>query len=36
MAPSDGRPRTMDESFELQLGIVLDGIAQYVERAGHK
>lgn len=30
-APSDGKPRTMDESFAFQLARVLDGIALYVE-----
>jgi AcrR family transcriptional regulator len=29
--PSDGRPRTMDESFEFGLARVLDGIQLYVE-----
>lgn len=29
--PSDGQPRTMDESFEFGLQRVLDGIERYVE-----
>ena len=29
--PSDGRPRTMDESFEFGLARVLDGIELYVD-----
>jgi hypothetical protein len=29
-SPSDGRPRTMDESFEFGLARVLDGIELYV------
>jgi AcrR family transcriptional regulator len=35
-APSDGRPRTMDESFEFGLARVLDGIELYVnsQKAG--
>lgn len=32
--PSDGRPRTMDESFDFCLDRVLDGIERYVESAG--
>jgi AcrR family transcriptional regulator len=34
-APSDGKPRTMEESFDFGLQRVLDGIAIYVE-AGTK
>lgn len=30
-APSDGKPRTMEESFDFGLQRVLDGIAMYVE-----
>jgi AcrR family transcriptional regulator len=30
-APSDGRPRTMDESFDFGLARVLDGIERYVD-----
>jgi AcrR family transcriptional regulator len=30
-APSDGRPRSMDESFDFGLQRVLDGIALYVD-----
>ncbi len=32
-SPSDGRPRTMDESFEFGLARVLDGIELYVNAA---
>jgi AcrR family transcriptional regulator len=32
-APSDGRPRSLDESFEFGLQCVLDGIEVYVKRA---
>lgn len=32
-APSDGRPRMMDESFEFGLQRVLDGIERYVDDA---
>jgi AcrR family transcriptional regulator len=32
-SPSDGRPRTMDESFEFGLARVLDGIEVYVSAA---
>ena len=30
-APSEGRPRTMDESFDFGLARVLDGIERYVD-----
>lgn len=33
-APPDGKPRTLDESFDFGLQRVLDGIALYVESAG--
>ena len=29
-APSDGRPRTLDESFDFGLQVVLDGIEHYI------
>lgn len=32
-APSDGQPRTMDESFDFGLQRVLDGIERYVDDA---
>jgi hypothetical protein len=32
-APSDGRPRTMDESFDFGLQRVLDGIELYIKSA---
>jgi AcrR family transcriptional regulator len=34
--PSDGNPRTMDESFEFGLARVLDGIELYVKSAARK
>jgi len=33
-APSDGRPRTIEESFDFGLQLVLDGIELYVSRTG--
>lgn len=33
-APSDGRPRTMDDSFDFGLQRVLDGIERYVDAGG--
>jgi hypothetical protein len=32
-APSDGQPRTMDESFDFGLQRVLDGIELYIKSA---
>lgn len=34
-APSDGRPRAMDESFEFGLQLVLDGIQLYIGSDRH-
>jgi hypothetical protein len=33
-APTDGRNRTMEESFDSGLQSVLDGVEKYVEGAG--
>jgi hypothetical protein len=35
-APSDGKPRTLDESFDFGLQRVLDGIELYVKSATAK
>jgi hypothetical protein len=31
-APSDGKPRTLDESFDFGLQLLLDGLERYLSR----